>query len=44
VQGPFDRPGDDLGIAMVAVGVADQVADEKRPIHHEAVHDSLLAK
>jgi hypothetical protein len=40
VHAALDGLGDDLGRGVVAVRVADQVADEQRLVHHQAVHDS----
>ena len=42
MHGAFDRLRDDLGGAMVAVGMADELADQKRPLHHQAKHDDFL--
>ena len=35
---PFDRARDDLGVAVPAVGMAQQRRDHQRHVHHQAVH------
>jgi hypothetical protein len=37
----LDPARHDLGVAVVAVGVLDEVAHQQRHIHHEAVHAIL---
>ena len=39
----FDRAGDDLGVPMAAIRMADERGDHERPLHHQSLHGSLLA-
>jgi hypothetical protein len=41
VDRALDRPRDDLGVAMTAVGVADDRGDHQGPAHHQALHGFL---
>jgi hypothetical protein len=40
VDAALHRFRHDLGRAVMAVGMADQAADQQRHVHHQAVHDS----